>query len=409
MSQKWYSRNEIGPGERNLYRYLMECLAKAISKKNEEWDYVANECTCEASEEIRSGAITEVYFPGAYIVNANTAKGLPKFLAREIPAGDSQSEVRTLRQNLEWSTYGASIRVVRVPSLPNPESVFEDRPVELGEEPQVTSADLLSRLADRSLSRNLLRKAILEAEVGSFDADQANFLKPLLRRYIEENRDSADPTNLVAVASAIRKYVGILGQEEISSVGFVLEAGHRAPVQPELELEVTKMLVRKLSAVLPRESNSFPELGSQLMDLARTYLNPRLLPRQHHGAIALNSVLAVTLLRTHGLEELIDILGRLPLPWFKQLVIRRAKMLEQDLAHRFPGSEFNPHRENLEALIPRPNKFFEKAGLHASMSIESPADPHPPFRRDWTRFGRSCAFCPPLGALERTERSSART
>ena len=98
-----------------------------------------------------------------------------------------------------------------------------------------TAADVLAKLADQTLSRERLRQSILEAEVVSVDADQANALKPLLRQYIEQNRDSTDYADLIAVTSAIRKYVGILGREEVSSLGFVLDAGHKAPVPTEIE------------------------------------------------------------------------------------------------------------------------------------------------------------------------------
>ena len=145
--------------------------------------------------------------------------------------------------------------------------------------------------------------------------------------------------------------MGILGREEVASLAFVLEAGHKAPVSPEIELEVSKMVVRKLTAVLPLDANRLPELGTQMMDLARTYLNPRLLPRQHHGAIALNSVLALALLCDPQLPELFDILRQLRLAWFKQLVIRRAETILQDLARRIPENASGPHRESLESLI----------------------------------------------------------
>lgn len=213
------------------------------------------------------------------------------------------------------------------------------------------AADVLANLRDATKSADLIRKSILEAETLSFDSGQISVLKSALREYVEQNRDSPEPATLVAVASAIRKFVAILGPEEISSVGILLESGHRSSVPVELELEVSKMVVRKLSAVLPPEADPFPELARQLMDLARTYLNPRLLPRPHYGAIALNSTLALTILRVPDLMDLFDNLRRLQVPWFEQMLIRRAEALKQELTRRFPGIGANPHRESLDALV----------------------------------------------------------
>lgn len=354
MTNEWQRAARVSHRDQERYFQLMFFVRQALSNIEEEWEYGRIEKRCEPPIEIRSGAIVETY-PGGYAIDANTMKGLRRFHAREVSLGDPQSEDRDYRRLaqstifFEWTITAKT--VAYSPAALSLESPCEELPAELEEEPQITAADVLSNLENHSLSRDDLRKFILEAEVVSFNAEQANQLKPLLRRHIEHNRDSSDPADLVAVGSAIRKYVGILGRDEISSVGFVLEAGHKTPVSPELELEVTKMIVRKLSAVAPQEANSLAELGNQLMDLARTYLNPRLLPRQYHGAIALNSVLALTLLRVPNLAELFDRVRQLPLPWFKQLVVRRAEALKQDLAKRFAGNEANACLESLDALV----------------------------------------------------------
>ena len=100
------------------------------------------------------------------------------------------------------------------------------------------------------------------------------------------------------------------------------------------------MIVRKLSVNPPPDPNSWPDLANQLADLARTYLNPRLLPRQYLAAIALNSILALALLRSDVLSEVYRIFRLLRVPWFKQLVARRAEEIGHALASHFPdGSQ----------------------------------------------------------------------
>lgn len=271
---------------------------------------------------------------------------LPVVGALIMSGGDPQSEVGIYQPTgTRWSYFARPTR------YPNPSLKVEEDIESQGADHEFTAGRILANLADPGLSRDVIRKSILEAEVVSFGASQVNILKPLLRRYIEEHRDSTDSTDLVAVASAVRKYVGIVSCDEISSVAFILEAGHKAPVPIEVELEVAKMVVRKLTAVRPPEPSSLPELVRQLMELARTYLTPRLLARQYYGAIAVNSVLALTLLDAPGLSELFEIVRRLPVPWFKQLVIRRADALMQEFAERCPADEADLRRERLGALV----------------------------------------------------------
>ena len=51
------------------------------------------------------------------------------------------------------------------------------------------------------------------------------------------------------------------------------------------------MVVRKLTANPPARNESLSDLAIQLNELCETYLNPRLLAREKHGAVALNAVM----------------------------------------------------------------------------------------------------------------------
>jgi hypothetical protein len=238
----------------------------------------------------------------------------------------------------------STLEPIEPPAAPLPASVA------LPEATGLTAQLIIQRLRDESLPLLDRRKTIAIAEVHAVDASESAELKPLLRTYVERFRDSKDPADLVAVGSAVRKYVALLDEDEIASIGFLLEAGHRAAVSPEIELEVAKMVLRKLSATLPEQADPYPELGERLMELARTYLNARLLPRPHLGATALNSVLGLVLLRSRYLAEVYGILSKLRLEWFKQQLARRAGKLFDDLSVRFPAERSQPHREQLASL-----------------------------------------------------------
>jgi len=205
--------------------------------------------------------------------------------------------------------------------------------------------EVLLSILESDESPELRRQAVIELEAAPVDSLPADRLAASLRRFIEEHRDSNDPDDLTAVASAIRKYVGLLDIAQLAEVGFILDAAHRAPVPPEIELEATKMLVRKFTAVGAPQPSSLEELDGRLHELIDTYLNPRMLPRPYYGAIALNATLAVTLLGGRRCDELLEGIRQLRVSWFKQMVARRARKIRDEV----PADRV-AQRERLAAL-----------------------------------------------------------
>jgi hypothetical protein len=209
---------------------------------------------------------------------------------------------------------------------------------------------ILHGLKSSTTSREEKRRLVLEAEMTDFDPSSAPELSLLLWSFIEENRDSKDPDDLVAVGAAIRKYVADLESDEIGAAAMLLDAGHSASVPVAVELEVAKMLVQRLTRLPPEHPDSEPELADLLMELARTYLNARLLPRERYGAVALNSVLALLLLRSRHTAELFEILAGLRVSWFRDLLGRRARRLQADIMQRFPPERSSLYAADLAAL-----------------------------------------------------------
>ncbi len=132
--------------------------------------------------------------------------------------------------------------------------------------------------------------------------------------------------------------------EVLPDVARLLEARSEAPFSLEAEVELTKMVVRKLTANPPRGDDEFPGLAEQLLEIMRTYLSPRLLGREKYGAIALNAILGLILLRSRHAAEVLRILSELRAPWFKQSLAVRVKRIEPELKERHPG-------ESLKELI----------------------------------------------------------
>ncbi len=198
--------------------------------------------------------------------------------------------------------------------------------------PESASTSILECLQRLGLGHEERRKLIIEAEALPFDVEQATALLPLLRRFIEEFRGSNVPAGLVAVGSAIRNYVAVAPTDEaLEGAASLLRVDGRHALPIELEVETTKMVVRKLTANLPAQRERYCELAIRLEELIDDYTRPRFLARAQHGAVALNAVLGLVLARRGRDSVVIDKMRTLGVSWFQQLVGRRAALLRAEL------------------------------------------------------------------------------
>ena len=102
----------------------------------------------------------------------------------------------------------------------------------------------------------------------------------------------------------------------------------------DLELEMAKMVVRKLSVHPPQEPDSLPYLTDRLSELVKTYLNPRLLSRDKYPAVALTRRSDFSLRSSRRRNSSIG--SALPVAWWRELFSRRASGLAAELRRRFP-------------------------------------------------------------------------
>jgi hypothetical protein len=96
------------------------------------------------------------------------------------------------------------------------------------EENELSPGELLQRLQSATTGDPERRKLVIEAEAMKFEPAQVAELNALLRTFIEECRDSDDPQDIVAVGSAIRKYVATMPLDDLPGVAALLDAGHKA-------------------------------------------------------------------------------------------------------------------------------------------------------------------------------------
>ncbi len=229
--------------------------------------------------------------------------------------------------------------------------ILEEQSESRFDDPESECKAVVETLRRFDLGHDDRRKLILEAEALPFRGQQAAEIAPLLWHFIEDHRASNAPADLVAVASAIRNYVATAPADHaFRAVASLLNAEGRLPLPIDLELEIAKMVVRKLTANPPAGQDQYPELARSLAELANTYLNPRLLVREKHGAVALNAVLAIVLTDDPRADPIIERARQLDVAWFQQLLGRRAARLRTDLAAQGHDARLTEIARRLEQL-----------------------------------------------------------
>ena len=200
---------------------------------------------------------------------------------------------------------------------------------------------ILGRLNASQISPTERCHLVLQCETVGFSDDEKPLLCRLLTQFVDDFRDSQNVQELVAVSAAVRKLVFNVPADDLEAIGSVLSPGHRAGVSEDVELEASKSVIRRLAANGLESTPVRPDgkLVESLEGLVRDYLRDRLLHRDKYGAIAINSLLALTLSGSNSLSEFLGTLQGLRSGWFKTLVARRAGRIVSDLQQRFGNSE----------------------------------------------------------------------
>lgn len=210
------------------------------------------------------------------------------------------------------------------------------------------STSILAQLRSPGISDEEARSLIVQLESIAVDRVDLVPLRQFLQSYIEAHRDSNDVADLHAVGCAVRKLVLNTPASESDRLAFLLEAGHRAPVPLEVELEVAKSMVWQQAAEPRTEPNASPVMALRLRELVETYTNDRLLPRPKYAAIVLNAMMALLLMRGH-LDTVCSQLRKVRLTWFTEQVAHRARRLRDELL-REQGDRVRPLVADLETV-----------------------------------------------------------
>jgi hypothetical protein len=195
--------------------------------------------------------------------------------------------------------------------------------------------ELLESVRNTALDTTSLRQAVIDAEGIRFDERDITALSQRLGEFIEANRFSTDPELCVAVGSAIRKYVATMPFRDLASVANIFRASDSRRIGRDVELELSKMIARKLTVNRPAADGDFPEIADWLMELCARYLNPPLLKEEKCGAIALNACIALVLTSSRHIPSLVNRFRSLDDRWFIRVLVRRLKGIEaESTTHR---------------------------------------------------------------------------
>lgn len=211
-------------------------------------------------------------------------------------------------------------------------------------EPQFESSwpEILATLSRETLTADELCCVIDEGELLPIPVELRDRILAAWKSVILQHRDTQDSRVLVAVMSAIRKFVAEMPAANLSEIGFLLEPSHSVELPVELELTVAKMVVRKLTANPPQQDNPFPQLDKQLWFLAHDYLRDRFLHRQFIGAVAMEAATALLMARSPHTNAVLEQLQSLSSRWFKEVVSDFAEETIEGILRRHPDESDGP-------------------------------------------------------------------
>ena len=252
-----------------------------------------------------------------------------------------------------WENAGSISQLPFVVYVEVPEEFpWEWRPanVAVHQDVKPSAEEILRRLGPGTSDREQVRQMVIDAEVVRFTEREFHALLPVLRQFIECFRTSDDPADMVAVGSALRKYVMNMPKEDLDKFHVLFDPSALAPVPFEIEMELVKTLLWKLTLAPPDVDEPLPELSDRLMDRAEGYLRPWMLLRENHAAVAQDACLGLLLLRSRHVPRLLDLLRNLRVDWFVNLLLRRARWLKDDIESRFSPKDASRYAQCIIAL-----------------------------------------------------------
>lgn len=152
-----------------------------------------------------------------------------------------------------------------------------------------------------------------------------------LVEFIRKHRSTSSPKVLIAVGAAIRKVLLNIGDEQLGLAAELMKSSGSLEVPIGVELEVAKMVVHRFRYAPNTSSAGLSDLAEMLLANARVYSKANLVNREYYGATALNSVLAIVLMRHQEASALIHHIESNSPGWFVDLVKSRLRRIAKEI------------------------------------------------------------------------------
>lgn len=173
--------------------------------------------------------------------------------------------------------------------------------------------------------------AIIEIQSTPIPADKLSGAIDLLVEFIKKHRGTNSQNVVVAVGAAIRKVLLNVSDEQLGLGEELMKSAGNLEVPIEVELEVAKMVVHRFRYAPNTSTVGLSELASLLLENARVYSKTNLVNRDCYNATALNSVLAIVLMRHEEAAALINHIESISPQWFVDLVKNRLRRMATEI------------------------------------------------------------------------------
>ena len=173
--------------------------------------------------------------------------------------------------------------------------------------------------------------AIIEIQSTPIPADKLSGAIDLLVEFIKKHRGTNSQNVVVAVGAAIRKVLLNVSDEQLGLGAELMKSAGNLEVPIEVELEVAKMVVHRFRYAPNTSTVGLSELASLLLENARVYSKTNLVNRDCYNATALNSVLAIVLMRHEEAAALINHIESISPQWFVDLVKNRLRRMATEI------------------------------------------------------------------------------
>lgn len=181
--------------------------------------------------------------------------------------------------------------------------------------------------------------AVIEIQSTPIPADKLSEAIDLLVEFIKKHRSTNSQKVLIAVGAAIRKVLLNVFDEQLGLGAELMKSAGSLEVPIEVELEVSKMIVHRFRYTPNTSTAGLSELATLILENARVYSKTNLVNRDFYNATALNSVLAIVLMRHKEASALLSHIESVSPQWFVDLVKNRLRRMATELENeKLPGS-----------------------------------------------------------------------